>query len=121
MNDDLREMASEQLQILQRADAFERLLESPGWKHLFSLHEEWAEKYANAAKNVETKDVHAAVDALRQWQLAEELLRLQANFINDTLQRARDIRQHRTLDEALIMEQVSHEQHQYRTADSAGY
>ncbi len=123
MNDDQREIAAEQLAVLQRADAFERLLETPGWKQLLSLHEEWVEKYAKAAKHVETKDQASAIDALRQWQIAEEFFRLQAEFINSTLERARDIRQYRTLDEALLMEQVQHEQQptQRRTTDSAGY
>lgn len=123
MNDDQRAIAAEQLAVLQRSDAFERLLESPGWKLVLALHEEWAERYAKAAKHVETKDNAGALDALRQWQLAEEFLRLQADYINSTLDRAREIRQHRTLDEALLMEQIHHEQQstEPRTADSAGY
>jgi len=123
MNDDQRTIAAEQLAILHRADAFERLLELPGWKLVLALHEEWAEQYAKSAKHAETKDIPGAIDALRQWQLAEEFLRLQADYINSTLERAREIRQHRTLDDALLMEQIHHEQQstEPRTADSAGY
>ncbi len=123
MNDDVREIAAEQLAVLHRADAFERLLESPGWAYLIGLHEEWAEKYAKAAKSVDTTNTAAAMDALRQWQLAEELFRLQSEYINSTLERAREIRQVRTLDDALLMEQIQNEQQstERRTANSAGY
>ena len=123
MNDDQRRIATEQLQILQRAAAFERLLELPGWKLLLALHEEWAERYAKAAKAVETSNPAAAIDALRQWQLAEEFLRLQADYINRTLEQARDLRENRSLDDALLMEQIHHEQQstERRTGDSAGY
>lgn len=120
----LIELAAEQLVVLQRADAFERLLESPGWKLVFALHEEWAERYAKAAKTSPTENPAAALDALRQWQLAEEFLRMEANFINDIIERARELRGTRTLDDALLMEQVRHEQQRAadpRTADSAGY
>jgi hypothetical protein len=122
VNDDQR-AAAEQRADLQRADAFERLLELPGWKLLLAEHEAWAERYAKAAKHVDTNNTAGAVDALRQWQLAEEFLRLQAEFINSTLRRAHDIRQNMTLADAELMEQVHHEQQspERRTADSAGY
>lgn len=119
-----REYAAEQLEVLQRADDFARMLGSAGWKRIYALHEEWAERYAKAAKTAATSEPVAAIDALRQWQLAEEFLRLEAMFINSTIEQAADIRGTRTLDEALLMEKVHHEQQsapESRTADPAGY
>lgn len=123
-NPDERAAAVEQLQILQRADAFTHMLESPGWKSIFALHEEWAETYAKAAKTAETKDGPAALDALRMWQLAEEFLRLEVGYINQTLKDATEIRGARTLDEALLMEHLQHEQSQSPSpagTDRGGY
>lgn len=122
ISEERRTIAAEQLAVIQQADAFERLLETDGWRALYAFHESWAEQYARAARKVETKDSAAAVDALRQWQLAEEFLRLQADYINRTIAQARDILGTRTLEEALLQEQLQHEQPEpTRTADSGGY
>lgn len=115
-------LASERLLILQRADAFLQLMDTPGWKDIYSLHVAWVEKYRDAMLKVDTANPHTALESLRQWQLAEEFVKLEADYINNILREAQDIRGSRTLQDALLMEQVQHEQNGTESRpDRAGY
>ena len=123
MNDDQRRIALDNMATLQRAEAFEQLIATPGWKILYAVHEEWAERYALAARKVATNEPDKALDALRQWQLADEFIRIEADLINQTMERAHEIRGTVNLDEALLMEQLKHEHQSTEpgTTDPAGY
>jgi hypothetical protein len=118
MNEEARLAAQERLAILQRARAFDDLLHSDGWKEIYGLHTAWVEDARKVLRKVNTQDVTLALDALQRWQLAEDLIDLEANFINTTLSQAEEIRGGVTLDEALIMERVKDEQ---QRPDPAGY
>lgn len=113
--------AEERLAILQRAREFEDLLARPGWKAIFALHTQWVETERQKLRRVDTADVTKALDALQRWQIAEGYLDLEAEYINMILAQAEDIKTGLTLDEALLMEQLKHEQPESRTSDTAGY
>lgn len=125
MDDPQLQEAAERNTLLTRAREFERLLELPGWKEIYALHLAWTDKAMDALRTVNTNDEAVALDTLRRWQLAEDLLRLEAKYINDTLEKAMELQGRMTLEEALLMEQVKkHEQSQPTTGtgtDSTGY
>ena len=104
------EAAAQRLETLNRARAFEDLLGTAGWKELYNLQVAWVEKARFDIRRIPTGETEAALDAMRRWQLAEDLIELQAKFINDTLAEAEEIRGGVTFDEALIMEKLGHEQ-----------
>lgn len=114
-----RQIAAERLSILQRADAFRALLASPGWKDIRDLHVAWAEKYHDAMSRVDTSDAPKAIEALRQWQLADEFVRLEADYIDNILKQAQEIAGTVTLEDALLMERFKNEQSE-STGDSGG-
>ena len=109
MDDPNLEAAAQRLETLNRARAFEDLLQSTGWKELYKLQVAWVDKARFDIRRIPTGDTNAALDAMRRWQLAEDLIELQAKFINDTLAEAEEIRGGVTLDEALLMEKVRYE------------
>jgi len=119
---DERALAQSKLDTLKRAHDFEVLLQTPGWKHIFALHTEWVESARKTLRAVDTSMTAQAIDALQRWQIAENLLELEANFINDTLAQADEIKGNVTLPDALLMEQLrnEHESTEQRT-DPAGY
>jgi len=119
LSEDAAKVASEKLDILSRADAFTQLLALPAWKHIYDLHVSWVETYRAALLKVNTADPQVALEALRQWQIAEEFLRLEAHFINSTLRQAEDLRGSTTLHDALLMERYKNEQSE-SAGDSGG-
>ena len=118
-----RQIAAERLSILQRADAFRVLLESPGWKDIRDLHVAWAEKYHDVMSKVDTSDAPKALEALRQWQLADEFVRLEADYIDNILKQAQEIAGTVTLEDALLMERFKNEQSESSgdSGDRTGY
>ena len=110
LSEDAAKIASEKLAILQRAEAFTHLITLPAWKDIYSLHVSWVETYRAALTKVNTAEPATALEALRQWQLAEEFLKLEADFINSTLRQAEELRGSATLHDALLMEQYKNEQ-----------
>ena len=108
--DDRRRDAIERLRILASAHAFEVLLETAGWKEIYALHTAWVEDARKILRAVDTSNTAAALDKLQRWQLAENLLELEVNYINDTLGRAAELKSTATLEDALMMEQYRHEQ-----------
>ena len=119
LSNDEAQVASEKLEILQRADAFTQMMATPGWKEIYGLHVAWVETYHSALSKINTAETDKAIEALRQWQLAEEFLRLEADFINSTLRQADVLRGTVTLGDALMMEQYQNEQPK-SSGDSAG-
>lgn len=109
MNEVERQLAEERLRTIQRAKNFESLLSHQGWREIYALHTEWVEKARVDLRRVNTADHDMAINALQRWQIAENLLDLEANFINDTLAEAKEIQDSITLDDALLMEQLGHE------------
>ena len=87
---------------LKRAHAFRLMLETPGWAELYRLQTAWLDKAREDVRKMPTTGP-AAMDALRRWQIAEDLIELQARFINNTLAEAEEIRGSLTIEEALFM------------------
>lgn len=114
------QMAAERLGILQKAEALRALLDTPGWKDLRELHVAWAEKYHDAMTVVDTSKRRKALEVLRQWQLADEFVRLEANYIDNIFKQADEIRGTVTLEDALLMERFKNEQSE-PTGDSGGH
>lgn len=104
------EDAKERVLLLNRARDFHSLLDHPGWKHVYALQTEWVEKARLQLRGVDTSDHAKAIDALQRWQIAENLVELEARFINETLEHAKEISGSLTLEDALLMEQFGHEQ-----------
>ena len=102
--------AQERLATLARARAFRDLVESAGWKELYRLRESWLNKGREEVRRIPTDNAQAALDCLRRWQLAEDLMELEVRFINETLAEAEEIPGALNLDDALLMEQLNHEQ-----------
>lgn len=122
MTDDQKAGAQERLAILQKAREYEDLLSKPGWKRIDAVFTEWLEDARKGLLGVDTANAAEALDSLRKWQLAEKQYALIAAEINSTLAQAEEIRGGLTFDEALLMEQVSHEhQPTAGTANPAGY
>lgn len=108
--------------ILNAADAYIQLLESSGWQQVYKLHCAWLEKYRDIARHVDLGNPTAALAALHQWQVAEDLLEEQAKYINSMIDKATEIRGTNTLEDALMMEKVRHEHGEPgNTADPTGY
>ena len=114
------QMAAERLGILQRAEALRAIIETPGWKDLRDLHVAWAEKYHDAMNVVDTSDEAKALDILRKWQLADEFVRLETNYIDNLFKQADEIRGQVTLEDALLMERFKNEQSE-SPGDSGGH
>ena len=114
------EEARENLHILNLARAFGELIETAGWKEIYKLQCSWLEKARFEMRRMPTGDNQAALDALRRWQLAEDMVELQVKFINDTLARAEEIRGGLGIDDALLMEKLRNEQPQSAGDPSAG-
>ena len=104
------EDARKRLATLNRSRAFSDLLETAGWKELYAMQIAWLDKARFDVRRTATVDPDASLDAMRRWQLAEDLIELQAKFINDTLADAEEIRGSIGLDEALLMEKLKYEQ-----------
>ena len=121
MTEEQRQAAEERLAILNRARSFRDMIESPGWRDIYALHTQWVEDARVALRKVDTADTAKAIDALQRWQLAENYLDLEAQFINHTLAQAEDIRGTVTLDDALMMETITNEQQPAPRPDPAGY
>ncbi len=122
--DQLRADAAERLAILQEAREFDSLLEHPGGKRLYALHNEWVDQALVKLRQIDTQNPIASMEALHRWQLAESLLDLEAQVINNTLAKAKEIRGDLTLEQALLMEQVRNEQQSTTepgSTDPAGY
>lgn len=107
--------------VLQQADAYMQLLESPGWKLLYQLQCAWLEKFRDLARHAKIDNHGEAVQALHQWQVAEDLIETQAQHINTVLSHANQVRGTRTLDDALLMEKVQHEHESGNRTDPTGH
>lgn len=119
--DEELKLAAERLLILQKADAFMQLVDSPGWKEIYAVHVAWAEKYREAMAKLNTADISTTIEAVRQWQLAEEFLKLEADYINNILRQAQDIRGTNTVQDAILMEQAYEQTRPDNSPDRSGY
>ena len=117
------EEARKNNEILARARAFHDLIETAGWKELYGLQVSWLEKARFEMRRLPTGDNDAALDAMRRWQLAEDMFELQMKFINDTLADAEEIRGGLGIEEALLMETLNEQPQpaESNTHDRAGY
>ena len=117
------EEARKNNEILARARAFHDLIETAGWKELYGLQVSWLEKARFEMRRLPTGDNDAALDAMRRWQLAEDMFELQMKFINDTLAEAEEIRGGLGIEDALLMEKLNEQPEPTATAgsDRTGY
>ncbi len=104
--DEKRIEAQEKIDALHRANVLGQLIQTEGWKLIFGLQEAAVEKSRVALRGVNTADVPATIDAVQRWQIAENLLAFQVDYINRTLADAEAIQGSVTLDDALLMEQL---------------
>ena len=116
--EDLLREAEEKREILDRAAAFAQMIQTPGWKILYGIQEASVEKARHDLRKVDTSNHSVAIDAMQRWQIAENMLELQANVINSTLENAKTIRGAVTVEEALLMEQLNEQSKP--TGDSGG-
>lgn len=98
--------AQEQRKILKQAHEFSDLLNHPGWKHIYGVHLRWVKEATDALRNASPAN---GMEALRRWQLISELIERENDVINSTLDYAEKIKDAMTLDDVLLMEQLSHE------------
>jgi len=113
------ELAGQRLMTIQLAQSLMDLLQSPAWKEIRSFHVEWAEHCHKVLQKIDTSDTAKAIDALRRWQLADELLRREANYIDQIVTEADRIRGTVTMQDAELMERYKNEQSE-STGDSGG-
>jgi len=113
------EFAGMRLKTLQMAEAFMQLLQSPAWKEIREFHVAWAEHCHDVLQKIDTSDTAKAIDALRRWQLADELLRREAAYIDQIVTEADNIRGTVTMQDAELMERYKNEQSE-STGDSGG-
>lgn len=115
----LREEAEQNLAVLEMADAYLQMLQTPGW-HLFDkLQTEWLN-----AKRKEARQQGSANNgqAIYAWQAAEDLLEQQALHINRIIDDAHKMRGKLPLEVALAMEKVKHEHRESGTTENpTGY
>lgn len=104
---DKREEAAYKKDVLARADSLQRLVASPGWTLIFDVQTAALERARLDLRKVDTGNHAAAIDALQRWQIAENMLEFQVNFINSTLEEATELRGAVTLDDALLMEKLN--------------
>ena len=124
MNPDERLFAEERLDLLQRADDYNALIRSAGWKRIYAMHEMWVQAATAKLRDVNTADMATAINALQRWQIANDLIEMEANVINDTMEHASKLQSGMNLETALILEKVrnEHESTEHRAAaDPAGY
>ena len=106
-NDASELMAKEQLQILEEAQGYQSLLHHPAFLRLQKLETEWLMEYLQALKGATAAN---GPELLRRWQIAEDWIDRKTATINQTLQMAEELRGSLSLQEALLMESISHEQ-----------
>ena len=74
------------------------------------IRRDWIADGLNVVRAMPTSDPAAVTDAVRRWQLAADLMDFELNFIRDTLEAAREIPGALTVEDALLMEKLQHEQ-----------
>lgn len=121
MTDQDRLIAQERLAILQRAREFKDLLQMPGWHAVERQWTNWLEGRRRALVKADTGEPTKALDALREWQLAEEHYQAMADHINRTLAQAEDIQGTVALDDALMMENIANEHQSAPRPDPTGH
>ena len=122
--DEQRLIAADNLDTLKAGEALRIVLGTEGWQRLYARRVAILEQARTLIRKIDTGDAAVAVDALRRWQIAENFIEEEADYINETLQRAETIRASVTLDDALLMEKMKHEQPESRepsSADRGGY
>ena len=108
MTDESSLLAAQRVALLQSASKLQQM--GPGWEEIRILEQAWLRRAEHDALTVKTDDPAKALDALRRWQIAHELIETRDGYIADTINRAKELSQSMTLDDALLMEQHRHEQ-----------
>lgn len=104
------QLAAHRMMTLQMANALDELTKNAAWKAIREFQVEWAERCHNALQSVDTSDQVKAIDALRRWQLADEMLRREDQYIEQVMEEADAIRGSVTVPDALLMERFKNEQ-----------
>lgn len=102
--------AEENLAILKRAGHFQTLMGTLGWIELMTLRRAWVNDALKTLRDIPTHDPAVLADAVQRYQLSANMLELELNFIRDTLDAAKEIPGALTVEDALLMEQLNHEQ-----------
>lgn len=102
--------AEANLEVLRRAGYFQELMSTLGWVELMSLRRVWVDDALKSIRHMGTDEPQVLADAVRRWQLAADLRELEMNFIRDTLEAAKEIPGALTIEDALLMEKLQHEQ-----------
>lgn len=97
----------EKIAVLQAGRDIDALIQSPGWKLIYAFQEAALEQTRIALRKVDTGNTAAAIAELQKWQIAENMLQAQVDYINTTLEEALKLRGAVTFDDALLMEQVN--------------
>lgn len=108
-NDPKIDEAREKLAILRKAQAYKELLRSEGWTHLQQAQTDWLTDLLRDLKDTKTSSPEDARDALRRWQIAEELVDRQTRELNQAFTHADEIRGDLNIETAVLMETMTHE------------
>lgn len=99
--------AREKIQVLETAKALNALIQTPGWKLIYAFQEAALEQSRLSLRKVDTGNTAVAIAELQKWQIAENMLEAQVDYINRTLEEAVKLRGAVTLEDALLMEHVN--------------
>ncbi len=113
------QVAAHRMMTLQMANALDDLAKNAAWKEIRAFQVQWAEQCHRVLQQADTSDQAKAIDALRRWQLADELLRREDQYIEQIMEEADRIRGTVTLQDAELMERFKNEQSE-SPGDSGG-
>lgn len=97
----------ERQETLARGMALATIVGLPGWQELQDFQKTLIVRLRRELREVSGADPAKALDALRRWQLAEEVYELQNGYVEKSISDAREISGQRTVEEALLMEKMN--------------